>query len=277
MNKDRQPQNPRPEDSKPGARQPRLALAWDAHEAEPEARPDVEEVPEEEIQEEPVVKTSESQSQPEKTVEEPKRVRLPSTDISLGQSLLEGRGACNMSITQVAQKTKIPLSFIEKVEADKIAELPASVYARSYISQLGRLYGMDTEPLLTEYERLSKAEGGGKNKGGVRGFVLGQDGEAGRVRYHPAGAGETDTRRLGDRLSRIAVLSTLGLLVLLVLIAFGVQQYRNFRMRQAEKTIQQAAPATPADASTDLEKFIIPQQLPLRELQIPGADMENGD
>lgn len=205
------------------------------------------------------------------------RVRLPSTDVSLGQSLLEGRGACNLSISQVAQRTKIPPTFIDAVEADKIEDLPPAVYARSYISQLCRLYGMDPAPLLEEYNRLSGAETRGGKTMTTKRFVLSEDSDAGHLRYGPGAYQTTDARRLTDRLSQAAVISALALLVFLVLLAFGVQQYKNFQMRQAEKTIREHAPATPADADTQLEEFIVPQQLPMRELEIPGSSAERSE
>lgn len=205
------------------------------------------------------------------------RVRLPSTDVSLGQSLLEGRGACNMSISQVAQRTKIPPTFIDAVEADKIDELPPAVYARSYISQLCRLYGMDPAPLLEEYNRLAGTETRGGKKMTTKRFVLSEDSDAGHLRYGPGAYENTDSRRLTDRISRAAVISALALLVFLVLLAFGVQQYKNFQMRQAEKTVREHAPATPADADTQLEDFIVPQQLPMRELEIPGSSAERSE
>jgi len=64
------------------------------------------------------------------------------------------------------------------------------------------------------------------------------------------------------------VAGALLLLLLLVLLAFGVQQYKNYRMRQAELKLPDLPPAAQPEQK-DLEQFLPPQQLPMTELPIP--------
>lgn len=241
----------------------------------PEPDEDVEEAEDEESEEPEAAEQVVAQAPATEKPETARRLRLPSTEVSLGQSLIEGRGACNLSISQVAQKTKIPPTFIDAIESDRFSELPPPVYTRSYISQLCRLYGMDPGPLLKEYAQLSGgADGPHAAAVDVSRFALARESEGGTVKYGPPGMKQADTGRLVDRISRIAVVGALGLLVLLVLIAVAVQQVKNYQMRRSERIIQEHAAPTPADASTTLEELIIPQQLPLEELEIPGGTGE---
>ncbi len=191
-------------------------------------------------------------------------VRLENVEISLGQTLLEARGAANLSIAQVSQKTRIPRSFIEAVEADQYDHLPPPVYSRSYITQLCREYGLAAETLLAEYQA---ATGQPAVASGVR-VVLGETrDEAGKLQYTPLIAREVASGRILKDISRWAVTVALALLLILVLAAFAVQQYKNYRMRHAEERLG-ATPASP-ETAIEVEELIVPQQLPMEELPVP--------
>ncbi len=196
-------------------------------------------------------------------------VRLGDVETSLGQTLLEARGARNMSTTQVSQKTKIPKDFIEAVEADQTERLPPPVYTRSYISQLCREYEIAPESLLEEYERsVGRTPRAERHN---RRFILGPEtDESPTVQYRPRIQREVVTGKMLQTVSRFAVLGALVLLVALVLIAVIYQQVKNYRMRQQDVAPTEAgqleAPAV------DVEEYIAPQQLPLVELDVPGTD-----
>lgn len=196
-------------------------------------------------------------------------VRLGDVETSLGQTLLEARGARNMSVTQVSQKTKIPRDFIEHVEADRLDLLPPPVYARSYISQLCREYGVAPAPLLDEYQRRT-GHGHSATPERTR-FVLGAEpDDAATVQYRPLIHREVVSGRMLQTISRFAVLGALVLLVLLVLSAVIYQQINNYRMRRQEAL--GIEPGPPQTSVIDLEEYITPQHLPLVELTVPSRE-----
>jgi cytoskeletal protein RodZ len=164
---------------------------------------------------------------------------------------------------QVSQKTKIPRDFILAIEADDTEQLPAPVYARSYITQLCREYDIDSTPLLNKYAKTLAPRGTPAGHGSAA--PAPGPGDAIQMQYRPAIERQVHHGRLLHHVTRYAVLAALLLLVALVLVAFGIQQYKNFRMRHAA---QQPPPPT-TTSTIDVEEFIIPQQLPLTELPVP--------
>ena len=190
--------------------------------------------------------------------------RFGEVETTLGQTLMEARGALNLSIVQVAQKTRLPREFIANIEVDDYEALPPYVYTRSYISQLCREYGLASEPLLDRY----RAAVGKEVQLPVGRFALGSPDDSGlRLQYQPLGAAETRDGSLLQRLSRRAVVVALLVLVALVLTAFAVQQYKNHQMRRREERLPPSDEVTQTPVA--IEDFIIPQQLPLTELPVP--------
>ena len=192
-------------------------------------------------------------------------VHLGQIETTFGQTLLEARGACNLSIAQVSQKTKIPPRFIQAVEADKHDQLPSPIYSRSYIKQLCRTYGIPSEKILEDYDQ--KCGRTAETPQPAPPSRPPQGGHDADTAIYPRIKREVAPGKLLQNVSRYAVMIALGVLVLLVLIAFAVQQVHNYRMRQAQEKL----PSDPAAerAEIELEEFIVPQTLPLKELPIP--------
>ncbi|MCF7853724.1 MAG: helix-turn-helix domain-containing protein [Candidatus Pacebacteria bacterium] len=192
--------------------------------------------------------------------------RLGTVDMSLGQTLMEARGAKNLSIAQVSQTTRIPKDFIEQIEADRIESLPPPVYTRSYIAQLCREYDLPSETVLEKYNTV--AAGHNVTRPRRERFVLGtEDEDSMTIQYQPRISREVVSGKMLQKLSRGAVIGALLLLVVLVLAAVIVQQYKNYRMRQEENTLTPTAETQ--QAPIDMGEFIVPQQLPLVELPVP--------
>ncbi len=269
------------------AKQQSLPLAWERErsaQAGAERRPQTQQaftgsgaadlsptVPEtddsQENNDEPVVaKPAEPTTRPPRSSEP--IIKLGEIDMTVGQRLLEARGARNLSIEQVVQKTRIPRQFIEQVENDQFDRLPPPVYSRSHIAQLCREYGIETEPILEEYRRQAGSEESPEPV--VKRFRLNDapSDAAAQRQFNPRIAREVVSGRLLSDISRYAVAVALVLLLALVLLAFAVQQFKNYRRRQAEANLGTAPVTAPAE-SIELEELMPPQQLPLRELPFP--------
>jgi transcriptional regulator with XRE-family HTH domain len=81
----------------------------------------------------------------------PKSVK---TDIAFGKLLYEARSRANMSVTQVAQITKIGETYIEAVEREDFNTLPPTVYVCAYIRKLSALYKVDPSKMEQVIEDL---------------------------------------------------------------------------------------------------------------------------
>jgi len=197
---------------------------------------------------------------------EPKIHELGQIVMSVGQTLLEARGASNLTIAQVSQKTRVPKNYIEQLETDTLDKLPASIYTCAYIRQLCGAYSIEPAPVLDLYRKAVGLDGDHDEAADM--VVTSEQTEAGpKVRYHPR---SPHARFGGGRplsATRIAVGAVIIVLAVVVLTAFVVQQLRHRRGTSDEPS----APPQPASAAvdTDLEDYIIPQQLPLKELPIP--------
>ncbi len=198
---------------------------------------------------------------------------------SLGAMLMRGRENKGLTIDEVARRTRIPRDFIENAEANRFEQLPPAVYSRSYIAQLCRQYGLSPEVCLRTYDQSQAdrlAERGSDDNPLV--LVIDNDSEDGStVSYVPRPADrywETDSGLL-SRLPRFAVMFATGLLLVVVLSAVVVQQYRNYRLRRSEVTVSHTetndtGPAESPRRATGLEELVPPLELPLRKLPIPG-------
>ncbi|MBT3378342.1 MAG: hypothetical protein HN742_10905 [Lentisphaerae bacterium] len=193
-------------------------------------------------------------------------IELSTVEMTLGQRLMESRGACNLTITNVAQKTRIPKYIIEQIETDRIKQLPPPIYTRSYVAQLCREYGIDPQPILSELDQLLQRREDEDDS--HRLVVTAQNSESGsKVRYRLAGRRGPNGNRVITP-TMLAVAATVAVLTLLVVAGLGLRQWRKHRRKM---DVIEAVEAVPMPGTpVDLEEFIIPQQLPLKELAIPS-------
>lgn len=193
-------------------------------------------------------------------------VRLAESGPELGQALMEARGARNLTVAEVCQRTRIAREFIEALEADDLDQLPAAVYTRSYIRQLCSDYGIEAEPLVDAYDAM--VDGQFPTPGRAR-FVLASEDDdvSARVQYTLRSAGEEGEGEGRRRPTAWLVGVTAALVVLVTAVAWGVWFVRG-RAAAARQSVTSEAPAQPA---VDLGEFIVPQQLPLKELPLPSS------
>jgi len=56
-----------------------------------------------------------------------------------------------MSIEEVSRATRIPLSSVERLEADRFDDLPGEVFVRGFLRSYARAIGVDAEDVLAQY------------------------------------------------------------------------------------------------------------------------------
>lgn len=74
-------------------------------------------------------------------------------------SLEQQRAREGLSLEEIADRTKISIRFLRAIEAGEFEQLPAGIFAISYIRQYADAIGADPERILARYRaRCSAAE-----------------------------------------------------------------------------------------------------------------------
>jgi cytoskeletal protein RodZ len=72
-------------------------------------------------------------------------------EVLTGADLRKMREARGMSLRHIATVTKIGLRYLEYVEEDRFAFLPAPVYLRGFLQEYARLVGIDPRRAADAY------------------------------------------------------------------------------------------------------------------------------
>jgi cytoskeletal protein RodZ len=77
---------------------------------------------------------------------------------TLGELLKRGRELKNISLRELAKKTKVREHFLKAIEEDKFELLPSPVYIKGFLTAYAKSIGLDSHDILLRYERLLKGE-----------------------------------------------------------------------------------------------------------------------
>jgi cytoskeletal protein RodZ len=70
---------------------------------------------------------------------------------TVGQYLRELRETKRMSVEEVSRATRVPMSSVERIEADRFDELPGDVFVRGFLKSYARALGATPEEVLARY------------------------------------------------------------------------------------------------------------------------------
>ena len=73
-------------------------------------------------------------------------------------SLVSVRERIGITLEEISQSTRIASHYLQAIEAEEFAKLPAGVYATSYIRQYARAIGYSETALLDQYRARTEAE-----------------------------------------------------------------------------------------------------------------------
>jgi cytoskeletal protein RodZ len=76
---------------------------------------------------------------------------------SLGQYLKKERELKNITLAEIARKTKVREHLLRAIEEEKFNVLPSAAYARSFLSAYAKSVGLDPRDVLARYESISGA------------------------------------------------------------------------------------------------------------------------
>jgi len=76
----------------------------------------------------------------------------------LGQELKRRREALGLSLTEIAESTRIGTRFLKAIEADEFGVLPEGIYARSFVKAFARYVKMDEDEAVSLFQQQTGAE-----------------------------------------------------------------------------------------------------------------------
>ena len=76
---------------------------------------------------------------------------------TLGEKLYEAREERGLSISEVAEQTKISPHYIESIERDDYKPLPGGIFNKGFIKSFAKTVGIDEQEALTDYARQAAA------------------------------------------------------------------------------------------------------------------------
>lgn len=76
---------------------------------------------------------------------------LPPETALLGTVLARVRQVCNLTLEDIADRTKISMFTLRCIEKDAYADLPAPVYLRGFVRQIALLLRLDADRAVSDY------------------------------------------------------------------------------------------------------------------------------
>lgn len=70
---------------------------------------------------------------------------------SVGRFLRETREERRMSVAEIARATRMPVSSVERIEADQFDELPGEVFVRGFLKSYAQAVGLPADDVLARY------------------------------------------------------------------------------------------------------------------------------
>jgi len=190
--------------------------------------------------------------------------RLADDDMAPGEFLREVREQRGLTLEQAADSAGVPRTFVRMIESDAPGDLPAVHYVKTYLRKLCLLYGIDESRTFERFAAvIAQAETPPEGR-----FQLAptSEGVGGKVVYRfPTAVDEADdsARR---RWSRLFVGLALALVLILGAAGFAVQWWRASKVSTTANETAEPASRTHV---LDVERYLPPQQLPLKELPVP--------
>jgi cytoskeleton protein RodZ len=72
--------------------------------------------------------------------------------------LSEARNQQQLTLEQVSEKLKVPVSYLQALEQGAVDQLPNVAFARGYLRSYARLLGLDADQLIAEFNEVCTAQ-----------------------------------------------------------------------------------------------------------------------
>ncbi|MFN6964078.1 MAG: helix-turn-helix domain-containing protein [Pyrinomonadaceae bacterium] len=88
--------------------------------------------------------------------------------LTLGQKLRQAREARGISVSEVAEQTRISPHYIDSIENDDYKTLPGGIFNKGFVKSYARFIGFDEQEALADYSRMMNQSGEGSEADGPR-------------------------------------------------------------------------------------------------------------
>jgi cytoskeleton protein RodZ len=78
--------------------------------------------------------------------------------LSLGEKLRQAREERGISISEVAEQTRISALYLEGIEADDYRTLPGGIFNKGFVKSYAKYVGVDEQEALQDYARLVSSQ-----------------------------------------------------------------------------------------------------------------------
>lgn len=83
--------------------------------------------------------------------------------LSLGEKLRQAREERGISLTEVAEQTRISPHYLESIERDDYKPLPGGIFNKGFVKSYAKFVGLDEQEALADYSRLIAANEAGED------------------------------------------------------------------------------------------------------------------
>jgi cytoskeleton protein RodZ len=135
--------------------------------------------------------------------------------LSLGEKLQQAREARGVTISEVAEQTRISALYLECIENNDYRTLPGGIFNKGFVKSFARYVGVDEQEALQDYNRL----------------IVEQQGEQ---------ADEPKTYKpevLTDERNSSSLITIIFAVVILVLMTFGILKLVNYLQTEQAATV----------------------------------------
>lgn len=154
---------------------------------------------------------------------------VPTETGSFGEWLRRQRELREISLRDIAERTKISLRYLEAMEADRFELLPAPIFAKGFLREYARYVGLSPDEVINHYLAVQQQEQQDEK----------EDTLIRRSRPKPVDPGQPPVRRTWS----YGLVLTLAGLILLALVALAAWLADR---RKDEPRVEQSAPAMAA-------------------------------
>src|SRR5688500_2509716 len=77
--------------------------------------------------------------------------------LSLGEKLRQAREARGLSLSEVAEQTRISSQYLQSIENDEYGILPGGIFNKGFVKSFAKFVGVNEQEALEDYSRLISA------------------------------------------------------------------------------------------------------------------------
>ena len=83
---------------------------------------------------------------------------------TLGEKLRQAREARDITISEVAEQTRISPLYIESIENDDYRILPGGIFNKGFVKSFAKYVGVDEQEALQDYSRIISEQQGSQTE-----------------------------------------------------------------------------------------------------------------